>query len=51
MDKVKKKKITVNVRETTQKDLSDFCDKSGWSKSSFADIAIQEKLEREMRGV
>ena len=47
MNKVKKKKITVNVRETTSRALTEFCIKSGWSKSSLADIAIQEKLDKE----
>ena len=45
---MKKLKVTFNLKEDTKERLEKFCDASGiWNMSTFADKAVQEKLERE----
>lgn len=48
MEKVEKEKVTFNFRKTTADNLKEFCNASGtWNSSVFADVAVQEKLDRD----
>ena len=47
--KHKKKNCTYSIRRRIVKDLEEYCHNAVRDKSSFVDIAIEEKLNRETK--